>query len=201
MKLSVFPANEIPDCLWSFPKTAEGINLMQNPLYVILDIGCTRSMGSRHAIEAFRRHCGPSGLTTEILPSSSYFTFAGGGGTKVYEKCRIWFPTEPPTYTDVDICEQGQVPILLSVFQMRNMNMTLEMTSEAVLLTCPMLGMNRRPCPMSTSHHLVINLADIRRTPKKSLPNEGKCVCILQPEHRLGCHPPERLILCRLSGL
>ena len=51
--------------------------------------------------------------------------------------------------------------------------MTLEMTSEAVLLTCPMLGMEGRPCPMSTSHHLVVNLADIRRTPKKSLPTKG----------------------------
>ena len=131
MNLSVFPTSEVPDCLWSFPKSVEGINLAANPLYVILDIGCTRSMGSRHAVEAFRRHCKEFNIATEILPSSSYFTFAGGGGTKIYEKCRIWFPTEPPTYTDVDICEQGMVPILLSVFQMRNMNMTLEMTRVA----------------------------------------------------------------------
>ena len=54
--------------------------------------------------------------------------------------------------------------------------MTLEMSSEAVLLTCPMLGMNGRPCPMSTSHHLVVNLANIHRTPKKSLPTKGN-VC------------------------
>ena len=105
MNLSTFPMSEVPDSLWTFPKTAEGINLMANPLYVILDIGCTKSMGSRHAIEAFRQHCGPTGISTEILPSSSYFTFAGGSGAKISEKCRIWFPTEPPTYTDVDICE------------------------------------------------------------------------------------------------
>ena len=54
--------------------------------------------------------------------------------------------------------------------------MSLEMTNEAVLLTCPMLGMKRRPCPMSTSHHLVIDLAALKRPPKKSLPTQGN-VC------------------------
>ena len=31
MNLSVFPTVETPDCLWSFPKTAEGTNLVANP--------------------------------------------------------------------------------------------------------------------------------------------------------------------------
>ena len=74
---------------------------------------------------------------------------------------------------------------MLSVFQMRNMNMTLEMSSEAVLLTCPMLGMKGRPCPMSTSHHLVINLADIRRTQKKSLPTRGH-MCVFTARTPIG---------------
>ena len=62
---------------------------------------------------------------------------------------------------------------------MRNMNMTLERSSEAVLLTCPMLGMKAKPCPTSTSHRLVINLADIHHPPLESLPitQQGVCAC------------------------
>lgn len=63
------PAIEGPYCLWSFPNTAEGINLMANPLYVLLDIGCAKSMVSRRAVEIFRQLCGKAGTATELLPS------------------------------------------------------------------------------------------------------------------------------------
>ena len=174
---SSFQTRAGPDCLWPFHKTTGGNLLSENPLFVIVDTGCTKSMGSRTAIEAFRQHCGTAGITTEILPSTSCFTFAGGGKAKTHEMCRVWSPTTPPTHTDVDICEQSTVPILLSVFQMMNMNMSLGISGEKVLLTCPTLGMKGRPCRTSTSHHRIINLADIQKPPHKSLPTSQSGVC------------------------
>ena len=96
------------------------IDLKNNPLFVILDIGCTKAMGSRHAVNAFCSACADTHITYEFLPKKSYFSFANSNQTIVWEKCRLWFSTDPPVYTDIDICEEGTVPILMSLPQLRN---------------------------------------------------------------------------------
>ena len=54
-------------------KTDNVIDLAQNPTYVILDIGCTKSMGSRYAVNKFRTAAHVHGLDYEIVPPSSRF--------------------------------------------------------------------------------------------------------------------------------
>ena len=52
----------------SFLSTRAGsvIDLAQNPTYVILDLGCTKSMGSRYAVDKFKRAAHTHGLDYEI---------------------------------------------------------------------------------------------------------------------------------------
>ena len=54
-------------------KTDNVIDLAQNPTYVILDLGCTESMGSRYAVTKFMKAAHVHGLDFEIVPSSSKF--------------------------------------------------------------------------------------------------------------------------------
>ena len=112
------------------------ISVQQNPTYVVLDIGCTKPMGSRPAIMAFAKAAKPYGIECEFLPTYAEFSFANSDTHAVYEKCRIWFPTTPWSYTDVDVLDKGSVPILLSLGQMRNLWFKLDMSPFAVLLTC-----------------------------------------------------------------
>ena len=42
------------------------LNLASHPTHVVLDLGCTRSIGSRAAIERFKKHARYYGITTEF---------------------------------------------------------------------------------------------------------------------------------------
>ena len=57
-------------------KTGSVIDLAQNPTYVILDLRCTKSMGSRYAINKFMKATHLHGLYYEVRPSTSKFSFA-----------------------------------------------------------------------------------------------------------------------------
>ena len=45
---------------------ATPLNLANHPTHVVLDLGCTRSIGSRAAIEIFTKHAWYYGITTEF---------------------------------------------------------------------------------------------------------------------------------------
>ena len=70
---------------------------------MILDTGCTKAMCSRHAYLLMRE--GLSEGRVELLPDSSTFNFANGQKALAREKCRIWFPCEPPLFTDFSIID------------------------------------------------------------------------------------------------
>ena len=95
------------------------IDLAQNPTYVILDLGCTKSMGSRFAVNMYMKSAHVHGLDYEIIPSTSRCSFANSETAYVHQALKIWFPTKPPMFTIVDIVEQGRVPILCSLKQMK----------------------------------------------------------------------------------
>ena len=86
------------------------IDLAQNPTYVILDLGCTKSMGSRYAVSKFMKAARVHGLDYELIPSTSRFSFANSETTSIRQALKTWFPTKPPMLTVVDIVEQGRVP-------------------------------------------------------------------------------------------
>ena len=134
---------------------SEYIDLRWNPTYVILDSGCTRAMGSKYAIDRLVRACQNHPNADLVYftrePSQSRFSFANGQQSSVHEKLIIHFRNDDsPTgwvTTAVDILDQGDVPILFSVAQMRNLRMNIEHTPACDFLTCSLFGMKRYPLP------------------------------------------------------
>ena len=132
-----------------------------NPMYAILDLGCTRAMGSRKAISRFVKEAPNHGIQCEILPSSGTFNFANSQTSNVTEKCRVWFPTTPACSTDFDIVEEGDVPLLMSLTQMRNLQFSVSLTPTSAILQTPSTGKEGIPLEMSTSRHLVLDLRQL----------------------------------------
>ena len=54
-------------------KTGSVIDLAQNPTYVILYLGCTKSMGSSYAVNKFMKAAHIHGLDYEIVPYTFKF--------------------------------------------------------------------------------------------------------------------------------
>ena len=148
---------------WSpgVPGNPKLIDMSKHPTHVILDLGCARAMGSRPAIMAFVQAATKRGLKCEILPTQGKFNFANSQTTTCTEKMRIWFPTTPPVSTDFDIVEEGNVPLLMSLIQMRNLRFNFELTPESCQLTSPALGA-RFEVEQSTARHLVLDLCWIQ---------------------------------------
>ena len=110
------------------------------PTVCILDLGCTRAMGSRKAVEAFCRYVDSHkdcGLWYEIHPTSSRFFFANSQQSKCTEKLVIFMYDHgwSPQFTEFDIIEEGDVPLLMSLPQMTNIGFQIELTPDKV--TCP----------------------------------------------------------------
>ena len=169
---------------------SEYIDLRYSPTYVIIDSGCARAMGSRTAImrlvKACKRHYNASKIDFSFEPSSSRFSFANGEQSNVREKLVIYFQNDQsPTgwiTTAIDILDQGDVPILFSVEQLRNLRMSIEHTPVGDYLTCPLFGLKRFSLPVSTSNHNVLDImmfASSVRKPNHSFtainPSYGAC--------------------------
>ena len=74
-------------------------------------LGSTRSIGSRSAIERFQRHTSYLGMTTEFCRCNKFFVFANFGKETCVENCLIHFPTTPPCSTkEVDVLRQVMCP-------------------------------------------------------------------------------------------
>ena len=67
--------------------------------------------------------------------------------------------------TIVDIVEQGRVPILFALQQMKNLNMRLDLHPDRVLITCEALGLHTVQATQAPSSHIVIDLASFLRLP------------------------------------
>ena len=108
-------------------KGAKGIQEeVEDGTSMILDTGCTKAMCSRHAYLLMRQ--GLSEDRVELLPDSSTFNFANGQKALAREKCRIWFSYEPPLFTDFSIIiDEGKVPFLMSLPQMKNLGVSLDL--------------------------------------------------------------------------
>ena len=61
------------------------VDLAVNPTYVILDLGCTKSMGSRYAVNKFMKAARIHGLDYELVPYTSTCSFANSETTSVYQ--------------------------------------------------------------------------------------------------------------------
>ena len=63
--------------------------------------------------------------------------------------------------TEFDIVEEGNVPLLMSLPQMRNLGFQFELSPQQSFLNCTRLGMWKHKLRMSKSTHLVMDFQDI----------------------------------------
>ena len=96
------------------------LNLAYHPTHVVLDLGCTRSIGSRSATERFQKHSWYYGEATECCCCKKSFVSANPETETCLGSCIIHFLTTPPCSTMVDVLETGNVPILFSLPKLRN---------------------------------------------------------------------------------
>ena len=123
-------------------------------------------MRSRRAVEAFCRYVGShpnSGPWYEIQPTSSRFFFANPQQSKCTEKLVIFMYDNGwnTQFTEFDIVEEGDVPLLMSLLQMRNLGFQFELTPEKASLSCARIGMRKMVLKTATSTHLILDLQDI----------------------------------------
>ena len=81
------------------------LDLKHHPTHVVLDLGCTRSIGSRTAIDRFRHSAEKYGIRIEFVPCRKSFIFANSETETCVESCVIHFPTTPACSTSVDVLE------------------------------------------------------------------------------------------------
>ena len=117
----------------------EILKLSDNPTYAILDIGCTRCMGSLQAVKSFLWHAWFSGITYEWIPCNTVMSFANSHTERLKWAVRVKWPTTPALYTTIDVHETSTVPILLSLPQMMNLRFGLTLSDAGCDLTCKLL--------------------------------------------------------------
>ena len=149
---------------------SELVNLSLNPTFVIMDLGCTRSMGSLRAIEAFMDVAKHYDVWFEWKRCWTHMSFANGESEWLEWCVVIHFPTNPPTCTTIDVHEKGAIPILMSLPQMCNLGFVIDMSPGQLHMSCEAMGMDNEPATMSTSRHACVDL--LRLCGKKvNLPN------------------------------
>ena len=146
-----------------------GVDLRRNPTYVVPDLGCTRSMASRRAINAFARESPKHGIKITYRPCRTTFVFADSEKGTVKLSCVLTFPTRPPCTTQIDILEKGIVPILLSLSQMKNLGISLNLHPGGDRISCVPFGLRSSPVEVSQAGRIVLNLAELFTHPG----NEG----------------------------
>ena len=125
------------------------LDLANHSTHVVLDLGCTRSIGSRAAIKRFQKRTLYHGITTEFCRCNTSFVFANSETESCWENCIIHLPTTPPCSTTVDVLDTGNVPIL-SHPQMKHLGMTIELDPKGDKITCPSFGLYSSPAEYST---------------------------------------------------
>ena len=98
-------------------KIGSVVDLAQNRSYVILDLGCTKSAGSRYAINKFMTTSHIYGLVYELIPLTSMFAFADSETKYVSPGITNLVPHKATHVYIVVIVEQGRVPIFFALQQ------------------------------------------------------------------------------------
>ena len=141
------------------------LNLANHPKHVVLDLGCTRSIGLRAAIERFKKHAWFYGITTEFFRCSKAFVFANSETESCMESCTVHFPKVPPCSTKLDVLETGVVPILFSLPRMKNLGMTIELDPKGDNITFPAFRLYSSPAEYSTTGHILLDATSLAYQP------------------------------------
>ena len=92
--------------------------------------------------------------------------FANSETETCLESYIIHFPTTLPCSTGVDVLETGNVPILLSLSQMKNLGMSVDLDPKGDKITCPAFGLHSSPAEYSTVGRIVLDLTSLAFQPK-----------------------------------
>jgi hypothetical protein len=141
------------------------------PNLAVLDLGCTRAMVSRVAATYFMEYVDADhtcGITYELLPTESRFNFANSETTCCHEKLRLHFNDRRKLSTDFEIVEQGDVPFLMSLAQMRNLEFQFKLGPKYAILTSAVLGIKDFPLPVGNTGHLLLDLVQLGRWLRRS---------------------------------
>ena len=151
-------------------KGAKGVQEeVEDGTSMILDTGCTKATCNRHAYLLMRE--GLFEGQVELLPDSSTFNFANGQKALAREKRRIWFSYEPPLFTDFSIIDEGKVPFLMSLPQIKNLGVSLDQrgTPERILFHTGFLKGQGAPLHRNRAGHLTLDVMEIcRKIPSQS---------------------------------
>ncbi|OLQ08360.1 hypothetical protein AK812_SmicGene8147 [Symbiodinium microadriaticum] len=122
------------------------------PTSMVLDLGCTRAMTSRDC-----------GIWYHVAETQSQFTFANSESTKCKQKLIICMYDKEFAVqsTEFDIVEQGYVPTLMSLPQMRNLRFQFDLQPDKAFLSSPILGIENMQLRVAPSSHLVLDLIDL----------------------------------------
>eukprot|EP00439_Symbiodinium_sp_Y106_P031374 s3642_g3.t1 len=125
-------------------------------------------MASRVAAQDLVKFCDQSpdcGIWCHIAETTSQFTFANSESTKCNHKLVVCMYDRENVVqsTEFDIVEQGHVPILMSLPQMRNLRFQFELHPDKALLSSPVLGIWDVKLKVAPSSHLVLDLLDLSR--------------------------------------
>ena len=105
-------------------------------------------------------------LPHSFAPPTSPLVFANSEMETCCESCIIHFPTKPPCSTRVDVLETGDVPILFSLPQMKNLGMANELDPKGDKITCQAFGLHSSLAEYSAKEHIVLDLTSLAYHPK-----------------------------------
>ena len=102
------------------------------------------------------------GLWYETPPTSSRFFFANSQQSKCTEKIVIFMYDHGwnSQFTEFDIVEEGDVLLLMSLPQMRNLGFQFELAPDKAYLSCARIGMRKMVLKTAISTHLMLDLQD-----------------------------------------
>ena len=103
------------------------------------------------------------GIWYNVAESQSKFTFANSESTSCKQKLVIcMYDREYAVQsTEFDIVEQGHVPTLMSLPQMRNLRFQFDLQPDKAFLSSSVLGIENMQLKVAPSSHLVLDLIDL----------------------------------------
>ena len=146
------------------------MNLAHHPTHVVMDLGCTRLDRDQQQKISENMH----GIMTLQRNSAAKQIFRVCQFRETCkEGCIVHFPTTPTCSTTVDLLETGDVRILFSLPQMRNLGTTVELDLQGDKITCPAFGLFSSSAEYSTLAHNVLDLTSLTHQPTTKSSNRS----------------------------
>ena len=136
------------------------------PTSMVLDLGCTRAMTSWRAAKDLMEFCDKNpdcGLWYRLDQTTSQFTFANSESASCKQKIVVcmYDVDYAVQSTEFDIIEQGEVPTLMSLPQMRNLRFQFDLHPDKAYLSSPVLGIKNMNLKVARSTHLILDFLDV----------------------------------------